>query len=206
LGGALAQAFGWRGTFVSLAVLCVLMVALLAAAYPETHQWYVMRRLKASDPAAAAAIQRSTPLDDPVFQAPWRPLRYLFEAEVRAGASSRLPQPQPRLLRSAPQQPAPRTGCPPHPRPPPRPAASTPAQVGLHAAVACINCGVVFAALYALPGVVAHPPYSLSETIIGISFLPNGFGAFLASPLGGRLADACARRYEARGGCCTARP
>ncbi len=56
----------------------------------------------------------------------------------------------------------------------------------------------MFASLIELPIVLAAHPYHASEALIGVAYLANGLGGFLASPLGGRAADYAGRKYGAR--------
>jgi hypothetical protein len=56
----------------------------------------------------------------------------------------------------------------------------------------------MFAAMIVLPVVLAAPPYSLSEGLIGVANgVPFGVGGLIAAPIGGVMADRCARRWGA---------
>jgi MFS family permease len=66
-----------------------------------------------------------------------------------------------------------------------------------HAAVMFLLYATMFSALIILPNTLAHPPYSLSEALIGVSNLPLGIGCFIVGPFGGRWADLGARRWSA---------
>ncbi|GAX83188.1 hypothetical protein CEUSTIGMA_g10614.t1 [Chlamydomonas eustigma] len=61
--------------------------------------------------------------------------------------------------------------------------------VAPHAAVAMIVFGSYFAGLTELPVALAVEPYNLSISIIGLCYLPQGVGAFIAAPFFGRLSD-----------------
>eukprot|EP00877_Chromochloris_zofingiensis_P005829 jgi/Chrzof1/15247/UNPLg00640.t1 len=71
------------------------------------------------------------------------------------------------------------------------------ADVAPHALVAMVVCGSMFSSLTELPVALAAPPYSLSEGIIGVCYLPSGIAGFLGSIAGGRLSDLAASRYPA---------
>jgi len=43
VGGALSQAFGWRSTFVLLAILTIPVFLITVFSVPETHHWLVMK-------------------------------------------------------------------------------------------------------------------------------------------------------------------
>lgn len=92
IGGALSAAMDWRATFILLSALGVLIFA-IAFCLPETHQWMVVqRRKKLHDAVVAAAgaaavaplpaIAEEALIQPPSMQAPWVPLRYLFEPEL----------------------------------------------------------------------------------------------------------------------------
>jgi len=85
LGGGLSQAFGWRSTFICLAVFCgVIVVPLLIAVVPETHQYKVIQRLQQSQPTlvkhlAEAEVILAAP---PVLHGPWVALKHPIEPEI----------------------------------------------------------------------------------------------------------------------------
>jgi hypothetical protein len=54
----------------------------------------------------------------------------------------------------------------------------------------------MFASLMIAPVVLAQPPYGLSAGLIGVAFLSIGVGSFVASPVGGKLADMAAQRFS----------
>ncbi|KAF6260879.1 major facilitator superfamily domain-containing protein [Scenedesmus sp. NREL 46B-D3] len=84
LGGGLSGAFGWRSTFMALAAYGALAAALILACVPETHQYFVLRRLAQRKPAAAQAVKEREAIEaePPVLHAPWVPLKYLFEPAI----------------------------------------------------------------------------------------------------------------------------
>jgi len=85
LGGGLSQAFGWRSTFICLAVFCGgLVVPLLIAVVPETHQYKVIQRLQKSQPAMVKRIAEAEAIlaAPPVLHGPWVALKYLIEPEI----------------------------------------------------------------------------------------------------------------------------
>lgn len=78
LGGALSQAWGWRSTFICLAVFAALAgLAVVALIRTETHQYFVLQRLAKKDPETAKGLVEwhSVTSQVPVFNAPWVPLR-----------------------------------------------------------------------------------------------------------------------------------
>lgn len=50
----------------------------------------------------------------------------------------------------------------------------------------------MFVSLTLLPERLAAPPYALSPTLIGVCFLPSGFGMMAGSVVGGRASDRAA--------------
>ena len=64
-----------------------------------------------------------------------------------------------------------------------------------HAIVCFLVFGTFFASLTEFPIAVAAPPYSLSIAIIGVAYLPQGIGGFLAAPLAGKLSDHAASTH-----------
>jgi predicted MFS family arabinose efflux permease len=78
LGGALSQAWGWRSTFICLAVFAALAgLAVVLLIRTETHQYFVLQRLAKKDPETAKGLTEwgSVTSQVPVFHAPWVPLR-----------------------------------------------------------------------------------------------------------------------------------
>ncbi|KIZ03910.1 Bicyclomycin resistance protein [Monoraphidium neglectum] len=54
----------------------------------------------------------------------------------------------------------------------------------------------MFSTMIILPIVLSLPPYSFSESIIGVATgVPFGVGGLIAAPIGGLMADRCARRW-----------
>jgi MFS family permease len=62
----------------------------------------------------------------------------------------------------------------------------------VHCIIATVSFGAWFAVLGELSTTLAATPYSLSQAIIGVCFLPMGVAGMVASPLGGWLADRAA--------------
>jgi predicted MFS family arabinose efflux permease len=62
---------------------------------------------------------------------------------------------------------------------------------------ALLLCGCMFATFIIAPVVLAQPPYGLSASLVGVAFLSVGVGAFVASPVGGKLADMTAQHFNA---------
>ena len=85
IGGAIAQAFGWRSTFITLIVLGgAILLPLVAVFVPETQQYRILMRMHALDPSAALAMKENEEIlnEPPVFHAPWVPLKYIVEPEI----------------------------------------------------------------------------------------------------------------------------
>eukprot|EP00879_Flechtneria_rotunda_P011779 GHRR01012306.1.p1 GENE.GHRR01012306.1~~GHRR01012306.1.p1 ORF type:complete len:533 (+),score=148.56 GHRR01012306.1:152-1750(+) len=64
-----------------------------------------------------------------------------------------------------------------------------------YALLAICIFGSMFATLTEWPARMASPPYSLSEALIGVSYLAMGVAGLVGSPLGGRSSDYCASRF-----------
>ncbi len=58
-----------------------------------------------------------------------------------------------------------------------------------------VTFGTFFSTLTQYPIALAAAPYSLSVALIGVAFLPNGVGGFLASPIAGKLSDIAAAHH-----------
>jgi len=55
----------------------------------------------------------------------------------------------------------------------------------------------MFSAMIVLPPILSIAPYNLNEGMIGLANgLPFGMGGLLAAPIGGAMADWCARRWS----------
>ncbi|GAX85787.1 hypothetical protein CEUSTIGMA_g13202.t1 [Chlamydomonas eustigma] len=150
LGGGLAQAFGWRSTFICLTVFSgAVILPLLLLKLPETQQFKELQKLKEKNPVLAASLKEAEFIDSnpPVFHPPWVPLRFLLEGAIFP-----------------------------------------------HALVASITFGSMFASLTEFPIALSAAPYSLSVGIIGVCYLPQGVGSFLASPIFGKLSDYAASK------------
>lgn len=78
LGGALSQAWGWRSTFIALAIVAGVSGLIIAVLIrTETHQYFVLRKLAKREPESAKGLQEWESVNShaPVFSAPWVPLR-----------------------------------------------------------------------------------------------------------------------------------
>jgi multidrug resistance protein len=166
LGGALAQRFGWRATFILLAVITVPIVAIFRLCVPrETHHYFVRKGNPRFGAAAAASSGSSAAADSaqggctkdtpqhgaaeapafgphPVLQAPWTALEFLFAADLWR-----------------------------------------------YYANLAATFAPMFTSLVVLPIHLALPPYRLSASLIGVAYLPVGFAMMLGSPVGGILSD-----------------
>ncbi|GBF94820.1 MFS general substrate transporter [Raphidocelis subcapitata] len=75
LGGALSQGLGWRSTFAAMAICGgAIFLALL---------FFMEERIRTAEgDLAASSIQEASHIPEPVFRAPWKPLRYLIEPAI----------------------------------------------------------------------------------------------------------------------------
>lgn len=150
MGGALSEAYGWRATFVFLAIFCGAVGALLFLFLPETHQYLTLQRLSVKDPDRVQQIHEADKIlaVKPVFHLPWTVLRYFYAPEF--------------------------------------------------APYVIINAwanAALFGCLTLWPVFLAAAPYSLSQTMIGVSYLADGLGAVTGSLVGGVLSDRGAIRW-----------
>lgn len=76
IGGAIAQAYGWRSCFIALTLLGGLLTLMLVFV-PETHQQLIVQRMRLQDANACARIKESESLLEMplIFHAPWVPLK-----------------------------------------------------------------------------------------------------------------------------------
>src|SRR5690242_16275308 len=68
IGGVLSQSFGWRSTFVLLAILTVPVFIITFFTVPETHQYFVLQRIEECNShkyAQHQAQQQTAAQDDP---------------------------------------------------------------------------------------------------------------------------------------------
>ncbi|WIA11174.1 hypothetical protein OEZ85_011305 [Tetradesmus obliquus] len=85
LGGGLAQAFGWRSTFLAVVVMAGgVILPLILLGVPETHHYWNLARLQRQDPAAAEGLKEAAAIRarPPRFQAPWYPYQILLDKYV----------------------------------------------------------------------------------------------------------------------------
>jgi len=152
LGGVLASAEGWRSTFILLIIVGVIATALIIFTVPETHHWFVVKRLSGDDPAKLDDLIEHEQITSspPRFMAPWRALALAFAPNISP-----------------------------------------------YVAALVIPFAGLYGALTLLSPALALHPYNLSQSIIGICFIPNGIGCLIASLVGGRISDYAARRYQA---------
>ncbi|GAX74294.1 hypothetical protein CEUSTIGMA_g1743.t1 [Chlamydomonas eustigma] len=69
------------------------------------------------------------------------------------------------------------------------------AEIAPHAITAFFSFGAMFASLTELPVAMAASPYSLSVSMIGLTYLPQGIGSLIACPVSGKLSDYAALRH-----------
>lgn len=149
LGGFISQYFGWRATFIALALFSALIIPIMALALPETMQYKRLAALRAKDPAAAAALSeaRDIAASRPVFRPPWVAMAVVFQRDVL-----------------------------------------------LHFLVGLLVFASAYSCVVELPGVLTRAPYRMTQVGIGVSFLPAGVAAMIASLAGGRMFDWMAAR------------
>uniref|UniRef100_A0A383VQ82 Major facilitator superfamily (MFS) profile domain-containing protein n=1 Tax=Tetradesmus obliquus TaxID=3088 RepID=A0A383VQ82_TETOB len=149
LGGFISQYFGWRATFIALALFSALIIPMVALALPETMQYKRLAALRAKDPAAAAALTeaREIAASRPVFRPPWVAMAVVFQRDVL-----------------------------------------------LHFLVGLLVFASAYSCVVELPGVLTRAPYRMTQIGIGVSFLPAGVAAMIASLAGGRMFDWMAAR------------
>ena len=81
LGGFLSKAYNWRATFVFLAAIAVPIAGFAKWALPETHPWYVARRLNNNKEGEEGKeeVWESAPL---ALSSPFDPLRFLVDQDL----------------------------------------------------------------------------------------------------------------------------
>lgn len=77
VGGPLANAFGWRSTFVFLAAYAAVAIIVTFIFIPETHQYFAKEKFHRANPTKR--IIDATPNEKPSFKKPWKPLSYLID-------------------------------------------------------------------------------------------------------------------------------
>lgn len=140
IGGGLSDVFGWRSTFICLAILSFVVFIVIILIVPETHQYFVKERFHKANPNKRIIDLESN--DKPSFKAPWKPLAYLADLTIL-----------PYIL------------------------------------MATATFSGLFICLTLFSGYLDDPPYSYSETIIGVLFVPTGIVMLIGSLLGGWLSD-----------------
>lgn len=80
VGGPLANAFGWRSTFIFLAVYAAVSIIVTFIFIPETHQYFAKENFHKAN--LTKRIIDATPNEKPSFKNPWKPLSYLIDLAV----------------------------------------------------------------------------------------------------------------------------
>ncbi|KXL49701.1 hypothetical protein M433DRAFT_74891 [Acidomyces richmondensis BFW] len=179
IGGALTHGLGWRSTqwFLSIfgAIICVVLIFCL----PETLR--NQRSLPTALPVESAA--QSPPIDDKVSSSQ--------PALVRTVTSQSMQLKSRRYWAMF------------------RRAFLDPLRIVLYIQFPAVACcvyysTVTFSSLYVLnisiEQTFSHSPYGYSSLIIGLLYLPNSSGYFLASIIGGRWVDKIMRREAKKAG------
>lgn len=188
VGGALAAAFDWRATFALLAGLGIL-IALLASFLPETHQYFVLRKLllqhdtvSKGEGSTARASSAEDEAGPQLVSVPGKPHPvHIIETD---GILSR----PPKLV--APWSPL---------------AYLVERQLAPYVCVATANFSSMFVSLTVFPTILAAAPYNLSESVIGACYLPIGFAMMIGSQYGGAVSDAYAAKRGGENGLPTTR-
>ncbi|CAF1229321.1 unnamed protein product [Didymodactylos carnosus] len=79
LGGSLSDSFGWRSTFVFLALYAFLTTIMILILLPETHQYFVLQRHQQALGSITIEVDL---IHKPVFAAPWKPLSVLTDLSI----------------------------------------------------------------------------------------------------------------------------
>ena len=90
VGGVLANTFGWRSTFISLAIMATISVLMILLFVPETHHYIVLQRLssdaekdlKKRHPTKTTFIREADTISKPIFRPPWGPFVFLADMTI----------------------------------------------------------------------------------------------------------------------------
>ena len=90
VGGALANKFGWRSTFVSLAVMSTFSTLMILLFVPETHHYIVLQRMlsdvttkrNTKKPMKTIFIREANTILKPRFMPPWHPFVFLADMTI----------------------------------------------------------------------------------------------------------------------------
>ena len=80
IGGALSARFGWRSTFVLLAILSFVILVIVLIILPETQHYIFIKRFHKQQ--NKEVIQQGDLVSKPTFQKPWVPLRFLTDMTI----------------------------------------------------------------------------------------------------------------------------
>ena len=178
VGGALAAAFGWASTFWLLLVLggALFFVAL---ALPETHLHLAQQlRRRGGEGAAPPAGEVAAPPAGEVAAPPAGEGVAPPDRGVPSAAEAVAEADVPRGAMVAPWVPL---------------GMMLDSRILPHVLLSGSNFAAMFTSLTLLPTLLAVPPYSLSETAVGLCFIPIGVAMMVGSVLGGAASD----RYAA---------
>ena len=157
IGGGITKAMDYRATFIFLAALTFVILA-LALSLPETVHWQVLRKRQQHNEKALEdgsdvlpRLREEGTIHKPGMRPPWAPLAIMLEAPIRPYVCSHI--------------------C---------------------------NFGAMFVVLTVFPIAMAAAPYSLSEDLIGVGYLPIGLLNIVGSVIGGALTDRAAAKDRSR--------
>ena len=172
VGGGIAQAFGWRSTFMLLAALAAPLILLaLTFLRHETHHWFARRRLRAAAKAVTATAPPPARLEDGA------------SAAAAAVAADDDDDTRPKLLR--PWQSL---------------ALAVDPELAPYYAAVCTSFAAMLTSMIVLPLALARPPYAFPSGIVGAAYLPFGVATLLGTVAGGVVSDWSLRRHGGPGG------
>ncbi|KAG8625029.1 hypothetical protein KVT40_006780 [Elsinoe batatas] len=181
LGGILTQTLGWRSALWSQAVLGVILWILILLCLPETLR--NRKSIKAAAEADALAALSSS--NDPEKGTPVRPT--LTRSSTRQSAAIKAKKYTKMFQRCF----------------------VDPLKIILHlrsppVALTVFYASMTFASLYflnvSLQQTFNKPPYNYSVLVVGLLYIPNSVGYFLASILGGSWVDRIMKREARKAG------
>ena len=181
VGGILSQSYGWRATFLLLAVMALPIALLSAVVLPESHHYFALQNILSGDKEnickytsirhlpQVPTIKEASYITRPPLLWPWEILDVLLDLEllpyyITAGVHFAW------------------YVC-----------YTTTTTITLIPSLTRL-CSM-FTSLTTLPVVLAAEPYNLSQSLIGVAFLPVGVSMLLGAKAGGFLSDISSLRY-----------
>lgn len=206
LGGFLSSAFGWRSTFVLLAVMTVPIALLVWAFLPETHPYYVVRQLGVELDLAGDKDSLGSGIED--AGETWiEAVAVQLPADLQgeAGAGKQQPGGTSLALKRLIYAKYKKQGLldlstllPPIVMPWNALEYLFDLQLLPYFANVCLSFTAMFTSLAILPLYFALPPWNLSQGEVGLTYLPSGLAMLLGSIWGGQVSDYSARTFPHR--------